>query len=794
MIRRRIIFAIIIFSLFTLSRQLFADKNQHIDFTAVAVKSQVEKGEKVDIRLTFDIHKYWYTYSMNVQLSDEGIGPTTTEIIPDKEYFSFKKSDFKVPKPNVKYDKGFEMDVETYKGTVVFVLPVTAKKAINFNETNPKIEVYLQQCDTTSCLPPLSFYVPVKAATGDDAYLPDADEEIDEPKTAEDIENERFIKPSEEKNLHASIQALPSKISANAGEDIYLKLILDIKDEWNIYDLKEQRNKAGIGPSETSVIPSEVFFEFNPDNIAATEPKTKHDDGFDMDIKYFNDKVEFLIPVKLKTDVNFEEDNAKVEIIMQQFNNERSIPPESFLVTVSSETFTPDQAMLEQVEIEEITETESGAEIQQKKEEGILSFLWFAMAAGAGALLTPCVFPMIPITVSFFAKRSEKEKGKGLRDSLLYALGIISTFTALGFILALLLGATGIQDFATNPWVNLFIAGIFVVFAFNLFGAFEIQLPTGLMNTLNKKSQGSGIISVILMGLTFSLTSFTCTVPFVGTALISAASGEWFHPIIGMLGFSTVFALPFFFLALFPTALQTIPKAGGWMNNIKVVMGFLEIAAAIKFISNAELVWDWGVLPRELFLSIWIGASVLISIYILGFFRFKHDTPVDGISTPRAVFSIFFISMTFWLFTGLQGNKLGELDAFLPPYGIGAVELKDWYDDLDEAKEIALREEKPIFVDFTGFTCTNCRWMEQNMFPKPQVRSLLNDYVKVHLFTDRREEPYISNKELQQEMFNSIELPLYVIMTPSGKPIATKTFTRDQNEFTEFLEKGKNSN
>jgi thiol:disulfide interchange protein len=317
------------------------------------------------------------------------------------------------------------------------------------------------------------------------------------------------------------------------------------------------------------------------------------------------------------------------------------------------------------------------------------------------------------------------------------------------------------------------------------------------------------------MGLTFSLTSFTCTVPFVGVALVSAAGGDWFYPIVGMLGFSFVFALPFFFLALFPSMITKMPKSGAWMNNIKVVMGFLEIAAAIKFISNADLVWGLGIMPRELFLGIWIGVGLLITFYILGLFRLPHDSQVETVGTMRILFAIFFISISFYLVSGLTGKKLGELDAFLPPPDYEQIisagvnysgniptasiqttsEQKDeWLQDYQTALKIAKDTGKPIFIDFSGFTCTNCRWMEINMFSKPEVKQLLSGMVKVRLFTDRKEEPYISNKEMQMKRFNSIELPLYVIQTADEKVIATSAFTRNVDEFISFLKKAYNSN
>ena len=457
-----------------------------------------------------------------------------------------------------------------------------------------------------------------------------------------------------------------------------------------------------------------------------------------------------------------------------------------------------------------------GGKGNANRKDGILGFLWIAIVAGATSLLTPCVFPMIPITVSFFTKRAEK-KTKGLVDSIAYGLGIMSTFTILGVILAAVLGPTGVGDFATNPWVNIFIATIFFIFAFNLFGAFEIQIPTKILNKLNMASRKNGIFSVILMGLTFSLTSFTCTVPFVGTALISASDGEWFYPIIGMLAFSGTFAIPFFLLSLFPRSLSSLPKAGGWMNNLKVVMGFLEIAAALKFVSNVDLVWGWGILSRELFLSVWIGCCILSAIYLLGFFRMPLDTPLEKVGALRAVFVIVFMTCTFYFLSGLFGKPLGELDAFLPPdnyrelmNGAGSnmavntkevvthkkVEAKDyvahdnWHSDYKAALAESKKTKKPIFVDFTGFTCTNCRWMEKNMFVKNAVKERLEQYVKVQLYTDRPQEPYVSNKRMQLDRFRDVALPLYVIISPDDKTIATISYTRSEEEFVNFLDKG----
>ncbi|OGU59601.1 MAG: hypothetical protein A2X64_04290 [Ignavibacteria bacterium GWF2_33_9] len=646
-------------------------------------------------------------------------------------------------------------------------------------------------------------------------------------------------------NNIVKMNAFPSANKVKAGEKFSVKVDINIDKRYYTYSFEYQEGPDGIGPTQSEVI-------IVSDKMAAISgkvkfPKThaKHDEGFNMEINYYKGKFSVEIPLKAKTDIDFTKDKFKINFVFQFCDSVSCLPPDYYGVTVgtktyestfafnntlesetdevvTSETETPiDTASTtasvektEQVDNNVQFETKSQSEIETKKKEGVFSFIWFAMSAGALALLTPCVFPMVPITVSFFTKRAEKEhaKGKAFRDSMIYTAGIIFTFTGLGFLLAMIFGATGIRDFASNGWVNMFIALIFIVFAFNLFGSFEIVLPNSLLNLLNTKSnQSSGMISVLLMSLTFSLTSFTCTVPFVGSALISASGGEWFYPIIGMLAFSAVFAAPFFILALFPSFLKKVPKAGGWMNNVKVVMGFLEIAAAMKFISNADLVWAWGILPKDLFISIWIGIAVILTMYILGFFRFPHDTEVESVSSMRAIIAVFFAGIAFYLLIGLFGKPLGELDAFLPPSEYAELMAADnglelatpmptssmanthelnWFDNLDQAKEIAAKEGKSVFVDFTGFTCTNCRWMEQNFFKKPEIVSSLSKMVLVRLYTDRLKEPYLSNKKYQEEKFGSIELPLYVILDSKGNAIATETFTRDFTRFYNFVQQG----
>jgi thiol:disulfide interchange protein len=416
---------------------------------------------------------------------------------------------------------------------------------------------------------------------------------------------------------------------------------------------------------------------------------------------------------------------------------------------------------------------------------------------------------MIPITVSYFTKRNAKTRARSIFEAGLYSVGIIATFTFLGFLLTFLFGAGGINRLAASPLVNIAIAAIFIVFALSLFGVLELALPNSWLNAVNRESgRHKGVLGILLMALTFSLTSFTCTVPFVGTVMVAALQGDWIWSLMGMTAFAAVFSLPFFLLALFPSLLQSLPKSGNWMNSVKITMGFLELAAALKFISNVDLVYQWEILTRPIFITFWLAIGLVLVVYLLGWFRFPHETPSEAIGAFRVMSAIFFLAVTFYLFRGLFGFSLGELDAFLPPRDYGAVEASlagapflaaaghtieedRWYDDYGEALSVARREGKPVFIDFTGYTCTNCRWMEANMFPLPRVSELMNQFVRVRLYTDGGEPVHEANQRFEQERFKTIALPFYALMTPDDEVIATfPGLTRNSNEFVEFLQKG----
>ena len=419
-------------------------------------------------------------------------------------------------------------------------------------------------------------------------------------------------------------------------------------------------------------------------------------------------------------------------------------------------------------------------------------YLWLAVTAGAVSLLTPCVFPMIPITVSYFTNHAAAGDARrsGLRSALVFTAAIIGSFTALGLLLALIFGATGVQRFAANPWLNLGLTALFVAFALNLFGFYEIALPSRALNALDsaardRQASGSEVTGAVLMGLTFALTSFTCTAPFVGTVLVTASTGAWREPALGMLAYSTVFALPFFVLALIPQWAARLPRAGRWLVSVKVVMGFLELAAALKFLSNADLVWHWGIFSRDVVLALWVAIAGLIAAYLVA----------SGPGTiGRLVGAAAALGAGIWLATGLVGRSLGELESFLPPPSSQrdsyVVNLNWHVNDLPGAIALAKQSSKPVFIDFTGYTCTNCRWMEANVFARTEVKAKLNQFALARLFTDGDGPVYEGQQAYQEKTFNTVALPLYAVLAPDGHTIATLPgLTRDPAVFLAFLEK-----
>lgn len=636
--------------------------------------------------------------------------------------------------------------------------------------------------------------------------------------------------------------AIPKHKQLNPGAKVVAVLNATIKDGWHVYALSQV--PGGPTPMTVKLSDNPVFTPAG----AATEstPESTYDKNFEMQTQFFEHSIEVELPLAVKATAPLGDQTAEIDVRFQTCNDTNCLPPAvahlALQATIVKATAIVKAAGLTHATLHGSTKSASepaaskplsstaapGASAPPEppastsahtstppgpvlpanlEAHGFGSFIWLAIVMGALSLLTPCVFPMIPITVSYFANHAGGSRRASIGKAAVYAGGIILTFSAVGMLLAALFGAGGVNRLAANPWVNLFITAVFLAFALSLFGAFFFQVPTRLtqrLDSLSRMKESSGTVGALLMGILFTLTSFTCTAPFIGTLLVMATEGNWRWPLAGMVAFSTVFALPFFVLALAPQIVSNLPRAGGWMNSVKVVMGFLEIAAAMKFLSNADLIFGWGIFTHQAVLSIWIAVGLLLVLYILGVFYMPHDSPVKSVGAVRILLSILFLAITVWMVTGLFGHSMGEIEAFLPPptQESAASTTPDsvsnsqagpqWIlNNYPEAKAQAAQQHKPIFVDFTGYTCTNCRWMEANMFSRSDIQSDLSHFVLVRLYTDGDGKIYEDQQNMQNNRFGTVALPLYVLLTPQGATISTfPGLTRDPQQFLEFLKKG----
>jgi len=585
--------------------------------------------------------------------------------------------------------------------------------------------------------------------------------------------------------------------SARAGEVINVAVTIAMESKWHVYAV----HGVSGGPIATSIEVSGASYE-RTGKIIEPEPTEKFDEGFQVLTRYHSGTVVFVVPVLLKDNLEQGQTELKVTVLYQVCDAAVCYPPveKALPVIVDIEAGTPREGRTELSEIAAV-DSRGNIDLDRAIQEGFFSFILLALSMGFLALLTPCVFPMIPITVSYFTHQGEIEGRSPVKQASVYAIGIIFTFTILGLILALTLGAAGANQLAANPWVNLFIGALFIYFALSLFGMYEIQVPQKLRAFTVKQEGRSGYIGTLFMALTFTLTSFTCTVQFVGLLLVAATQGQWFWPSIGMLVFSAAFALPFFFLALFPQYLAKLPQSGGWLNSVKVVMGFLELAAAFKFLSNSDLVWSWNIFTNTTVLAVWAIVALFTGIYLLGKLRLPHDSNMSSVGVPRMLLSMFFITFALYLGTGLVGQPIhGLIYSYLPPKldtATATVVVADgshadffWYKELDEALAEAKIQEKPVFVDFTGYTCTNCRWMESNVFTNPEVSARFNEFILVQLYTDGGPN-YREHQQYEIDRFGTASLPFYVILSPDDVELARfPGLSRNLNEFLDFLDQG----
>ena len=572
-------------------------------------------------------------------------------------------------------------------------------------------------------------------------------------------------------------------------------------------------------------------------NTSEEEGHTIDDPVFQMEIKFFENSATF------KQKITVEEGISKVEGFVEFMvcDDSRCLPPTevdlSFQITKEDNLKTSNTSST--IEKQDISEDSKDSESKQ----GLWGIFFIAFLSGFAALLTPCVFPMIPMTVSFFTKQS-KSKAAGIKNAIIYGISIIVIYLLLGIAVTGIFGADALNALATNVWFNIIFFILLVVFATSFLGAFEIMLPNSWANKVDSQADRGGLIGIFFMALALAIVSFSCTGPIVGTLLVEAASKGGLAPIIGMFGFSLAIALPFALFAAFPGWLNSLPKSGGWLNTVKVVLGFLELALAFKFLSQADLVLQAHFLEREVFIAIWIAIFGTLAFYLFGKIQLPHDSPLQHISVGRLSLGLIVLTFTIYMIPGLWGAPLNLISAFPPPqqysespYGVGFTKVGSAamsnnenahgdlpkgahllaphdilaFNDYDKGLAYAKEVGKPVMIDFTGWACVNCRKMEQNVWPKPEVLSILkNDVVLISLYVDDKRPleadevvesklkpgkklKYIGQKwsELQTIKYKANSQPFYVLMGHDEEnlidPVA---YTPDVEDYHSWLEKG----
>lgn len=613
------------------------------------------------------------------------------------------------------------------------------------------------------------------------------------------------------------------------ADDEY-KLFFDavIEDQWHMYSQFTPEN----GPLPLEFIYNNQEGNYEPIGKATeSEYQVKYDETFEVDVYSFQNNASFSQNIKI-TNPN----NTLIQVeLFYQACIDMCINQSKFFEFDTKNLTVKEVKGFEDLSSEETSEetTSEVATVEAPKEErGIWNIFIWSFLGGFAALLTPCVFPMIPMTVSFFTKQS-KSRAKGIKNALIYGVSIIVIYVVLGLLVTRIFGADSLNALSTNVVFNVVFFLILVVFAVSFLGAFEIMLPNSWANKIDRQADRGGLIGIFFMALALAVVSFSCTGPIVGTLLVEAASKGGLAPLIGMLGFSSALALPFMLFALFPGWLNSLPRSGGWMNSVKVSLGFLELALALKFLSNADLVLQLGWLEREVFIALWIAIFGAWAMYLFGKLQLPHDSPITNLSVGRALFAIIVSAFTIYMIPGLWGAPLKLLSGLTPPLtyaespkGVGGggaasiVELPAGakegpngmiaFTDYETGMAYAKEVNKPVLLDFTGYACVNCRKMEDHVWTDSKILpTLKNEIVLISLYVDDKKplpenEQYVSkttgqriksvgNKwsDFQIEHYQANAQPYYIILDADGNRLNEPVgYTPDVDEYAAWLEEG----
>ncbi|GAA0727528.1 thioredoxin family protein [Aquimarina litoralis] len=795
---------LLLFTALLFSTTLFSQIFEPIKWESNVIK---ESEDIYVLQFEAKLDKGWHIYSQK-EVETDDIAPTATEFTfynVEKKYELIGETT--EPEGIQKYDKVFEMEIKYFEDKVLFTQKI---KRLDPSLESVKAEVFFGACDDEKCLPPETM-----------EFLLNFSNEIK--------------RDSSSANISQIFEPIKWKSSVEQeSKNIYvLQFEAKLDKGWHIYSQKEVETDD-IAPTATE------FTFYNEEKKyeligETTEPEgiQKYDKVFEMEIKYFEDKVLFTQKIK-RLDLSLEK--VKAEVFFGICDDERCLAPEVVEFNLNLSNNSTSDSSTSVISSEDLVKSKAlNVDIkgwnkfpkEDVKDQSYLKIFVLGFLGGLIALLTPCVFPMIPLTVSFFTKGAKNRK-KGMMNAILYGFFIFGIYLLLSLPFHLLdsLDPEILNNISTNVTLNVIFFVIFIVFAISFFGYFEITLPASWSNKMDSKATSvGGVLGIFFMALTLALVSFSCTGPILGSLLGGSLSsdGGAVQLSFGMGGFGLALALPFALFALFPNWLNNLPKSGGWLNSVKVVLGFIELALAFKFLSNADLVEHWGILKREIFIGLWIVIGLGLGLYLFGKIRFRHDGPIQKLNLTRIVIGVATFAFVVYLVPGLTNTKYANLkllSGFPPPlfYSIYEKETHgplglNAYTDFEKGVAAAKKHSKPIMIDFTGWACVNCRKMEEQVWSNPEITKILkDDYVLISLYVDDREKLKKEDRfkflkssgniksintvgdkwaTFQTLNFQNNSQPYYVLLDSEMNLLNTTTaYTPDENEYLKWLQEG----
>ena len=833
----------VLVSLFLLIPSIvFGQIQKPISWELKTSKSEVRVGEEIDLVFQAKIDKDWYLYSSDF---DPDLGPMVTTFEFEENSAYQLVGEVKPINPQKKYDDIFEGDYTYFKGKGEF------RQKVKITAQNPVIKgMYSYQvCSDIDgkCIPFEDDFVfdNIKVLAGSEGTTSKETGSAEELQADDSREETELAKPvidmggeaADSKIVHpVSWEVRPEKDDYSEGEEIFIHFLATIEEGWYLYS-----TNIDIVPGP---LPTEFTFEENDSyelvgEPTPVDPKNKFDKIFEGDVEYFDKKGLFRQKIKVLKKPLVIAGNIAFQVCNEEIG--QCIPDEyDFSVGDAGS-----QGGAGTMKSDDKKEKGLLASRDSTDPYSLLAFLVVAFLAGLAAIFTPCVFPMIPMTVSFFTGKA-KTRAEGIKNALFYGISIVLIYTLTGALVAPFMGPATANEVATNALLNVIFFLIFFVFALSFFGLFDINLPSSFVNKIDKRADQGGLIGVFFMAFTLVVVSFSCTGPIAGGLLFESAGGQVLKPILGMFAFGLAFAIPFTLFAIFPEWLNTLPKSGGWLNSVKVVLGFIELGFAFKFLSVADQVSHWRILDREVYLAIWIVLLFLLGFYLLGKIKLPHDSDLKYISVPRFMFAILVFSFAVYLVPGMWGAPLKSLSGYLPPsttqdFNLSKLLIErdiaisngksslctdpkyadllhlphglEGYFDYEEAIACAKETNKPIFIDFTGHGCVNCREMEAKVWADARVlKRLREDYIILALYVDDRtklpeNEQYVSendgklkntigrkNMDIEMSKFQNNAQPFYVLLGPDEEMLAEPMgYNTNIDEFVRFLEEGKDN-